>query len=165
MEILELGRGIRLAWCKLDNESGHEAGRRLLSALYTQQTGKPLPPIRIAERGKPYFEDSPLHFSITHTPDHAFCVLSPVPIGIDAEEIDRKICPALADKVLSPGERQQYDASSDKPRTMLSFWVLKEALVKRTGEGLQGYPNFTNFTLPDPRIREIDGCLVAVLEE
>ena len=43
--------------------------------------------------------------------------------------------------------------------------VLKEAAAKLSGEGLRGFPNHTNFSLDDPRVREIDGCIVAVLRE
>ena len=71
---------------------------------------------------------------------------------------------ALAEKILSPGERVQFDAAPDKRRALLTFWVLKEARVKRTGEGLRGYPNKTDFSLDDPRVTEMDGCLVAVIE-
>ena len=165
MEILELDRGVTLAWCALEGETGHEVGLRLLTALYRQRTGESLPPISRTDRGKPYFPGNPLHFSISHTPRHAFCALSPAPIGIDAEETARIVRPNLADKILSPSERQQYDASPDKCRALLTFWVLKEAAAKLSGEGLRGYPNQTNFTLPDPRVRELGGCLVAILEE
>ena len=34
-----------------------------------------------------------------------------------------------------------------------------------SGEGLRGYPNGTNFALDDPRVQELSGCLVAVIEE
>ena len=40
----------------------------------------------------------------------------------------------------------------------------KEAAAKLSGEGLRGYPNHTNFSLDDPRVQQIDGCLVAVIE-
>ena len=133
--------------------------------LYRQETGQPLPEIEILPRGKPVFRDSPLHFSITHTRRHAFCVLSCRQVGIDAEELDRRVSLRLADKILSPGEKAQFDASPDPQKTLLTFWVLKEALVKCTGEGLRGYPNHTNFVLPHPAVREMDGCLVAILEE
>ena len=165
MEILELDRGITLAWCALEGESGHDAGQRLLAALYRRETGNDLPSISRTERGKPYFPTDSLHFSISHTPRHAFCALSPTLIGIDAEELDRRTNRKLADKILSPAERQQYDASPDKCRALLTFWVLKEAAAKLSGEGLRGYPNHTDFTLPDPRVRELGGCLVAILEE
>lgn len=145
----------------LNSRDPHEAGISLLKTLY----GEPLPQIRRTQRGKPYFVDSPLFFSISHTKAHVFCALSQRPIGIDAEEADRNIRLSLAEKILSPTEMQQFIHASDPRRALLTFWVLKEAAAKCTGEGLQGYPNHTAFSLDDPRVREINGCLVAVIEE
>lgn len=144
--------------------SGHEAGRLLLNNLWQVHIGGELPEIAVAERGKPYFVDCPRHFSISHTPRRAFCVLSDHPVGIDAEERDRNINLRLAEKILSPGEKAQYDAAEDKRLALLKFWVLKEAAAKLTGEGLRGYPNHTDFSLDDPRVFEQDGCVVAILE-
>ena len=155
---------MRLGSCEIRGRSGHEAGRELLAALYREETGKEMPPIRVTDRGKPYFETGAWHFSISHTKRHAFCVLSKQPVGIDGEELDREINPRLAEKILSPGEKVQYDAARDKNRALLTFWVLKEAAAKLTGEGLRGYPNHTAFSLDDPRVREMDGCLVAAME-
>ena len=153
-----------LVSCILHGRTGHEAGRELLKMLYFEQTGKALPPILVTDRGKPYFEDSPLHFSISHTQYHAFCAISEHNIGIDAEETDRNINVKLAEKILSPTEKAQFHAAPDKRLALLKFWVLKEAAAKLSGEGLRGYPNHTDFSLDDPRVTEIDGCLVAVLE-
>ena len=149
----------------LEGRRGHEAGRALLEDLYTRETGEAMPEIRIGEWGKPYFADSPWYFSISHTRKRVFCALSRHNIGIDAEELDRPLNLKLANKVLSPSERAQFDAALDQRRALLTFWVLKEAQVKLVGTGLQGYPNRTDFTLTDPRVREQDGCLVAVLTE
>ena len=156
---------MRIAHCELRDMTGHEAGRQLLAELYRRETGEDLPEIAVTNRGKPYFPDSPWHFSISHTPRHAFCVLSRRNVAIDAEETDRKVNLKLADKILSPGEKQQFLAAGDRVRALLTFWVLKEAAAKLTGEGLRGYPNQTNFSLDDPRVTETDGCLVAVMEE
>lgn len=152
-----------LASCALTGQTGHEAGRQLLRQLYRQETGEELPSIVTTSSGKPYFENSPWHFSISHTRRHAFCVLSKENIAIDAEELDRKIDLRLAQKILSPKEKVQFDAAEDKRRALLTFWVLKEAAVKLSGEGLRGYPNQTDFSLDDPRVREMDGCLVAIV--
>ena len=154
-----------LLWCRLEGRTGHEAGRALLAELYRARTGHPLPQIAVTDRGKPYFIGSDLHFSITHTKHHAFCALSDRPIGIDAEELDREVNFRLAEKILSPGEKQQFETAPDKHRALLTFWVLKEAQAKCTGEGLRGYPNQTDFSLADPRVTEQDGCLLAVIEE
>lgn len=155
---------MRIGHCALGGLSGHEAGRALLARLYREETGEEVPEILISDRGKPCFAEGNLHFSISHTPHHAFCVLSEHNVGIDAEETDRDINLNLAQKILSPMEKLQFDAAPDKRKALLTFWVLKEASVKLTGEGLRGYPNHTNFSLEDPRVTEMDGCLVAVLE-
>lgn len=153
------------SWCALDDRTGHEAGRALLAELYRRETGEALPPIVITPRGKPFFADSPWHFSISHTRKHAFCVLDRENIAVDAEELDRRVELRLAERILSPREKEQFEAAADKIRALLTFWVLKEAAAKLSGEGLRGFPNHTNFSLDDPRVREIDGCIVAVLRE
>lgn len=151
--------------CELDGRSGHEAGRDLLARMYRRYVGSPMPPIAVTPRGKPYFTEGDWHFSISHTPKHAFCALAQYPIGIDAEELDRNVNLRLAEKILSPEEKAQFDAAADPRKALLTFWVLKEAAAKCTGEGLRGYPNHTNFSLEDPRVQILDGCLVAVIEE
>ena len=148
----------------LNGRSGHEAGRELLAKLYREETGRECPEIAVADRGKPYFVNSPWHFSISHTKNHVFCALSLRPVGLDAEETDRKVDLRLADRVLSASEKRRFDEVEDKRACLLRLWVLKEAAVKLTGEGLQGFPNHTDFEPNDPRIMELDGCYVAVLE-
>lgn len=154
-----------LGHCELHGRTGHEAGRELLAELYRQETGAQLPEILTTEKGKPYFPDSPYHFSISHTKHHAFCALSRRNVGLDAEELDRKVHWKLAEKIFSPMEMQQYEEAMDKARAFLTFWVLKEAEAKLTGEGLRVYPDHTNFSLDDPRVTQLHGCLVAVMEE
>lgn len=154
-----------LGSCPLDGRTDHEVGRILLEQLYREATGEALPPIETTPRGKPYFADSAWHFSISHTRRRAFCVLSRKNIAIDAEEIDRDINLKLADRILSPAERSQFDAAADPRMALLTFWVLKEAAAKLSGQGLRGFPNHTEFSLADPRVTERDGCLVAIMEE
>ena len=152
---------MKLLYKRLEGQSGHDAGRELLQQL----CGGTLPEIACTPLGKPHFIDSALHFSISHTDRHAFCVVSDKPIGIDAEEMNRNIRPELAEKLLSPTEMEQYRLSDNPPLALLKFWVLKEAAGKCAGEGMQLWPNHTAFSLNDPRIQEIDGCLVAIIEE
>ena len=144
----------------LNGADGHQTGLALLEKLY----GGPLPEIRRTKLGKPYFVDSPLHFSISHTKNYVFVALSDRPIGIDAEERDREIKLSLAEKFLSPTEHAQFQNAEDQRLALLKFWVLKEAAGKCSGEGLQLWPNHTEFSLDDPRVQEISNCLVAVVE-
>lgn len=143
---------------------GHEAGRALLARMYRAHRGVELPEVVLTERGKPRFEEDPLHFSISHTRSHVFCAISDRPIGIDAEEVDRPIDLRLAEKILSEPEKARYAAAPDKRSVLLKLWVLKEAAAKQSGEGLRGYPNRTDFSPDDPRVQVIDGCYVAVIE-
>ena len=154
-----------LASCELQGISGHDAGRMLLNALWETYVGGKMPPIAIAQRGKPYFAAGNWHFSISHTNKHAFCALSDAPIGVDAEEMDRNIDLRLAEKILSPYEKAQFDAAPDKQAALIKFWVLKEATAKLSGEGLRGYPNHTKFDLDDERLAEKDGCFIAIMQE
>ena len=157
---------MRYGACRLEpGQTGHDAGWALLEALYREETGCPLPRVVRNHRGQPRFADSHLCFSIAHTDRHAFCVLAQKPVGIDAEELDRQVSLRLAQKILSPGEMEQFSRAVDKRRALLTFWVLKEAAAKRSGEGLTGFPNHTSFRLDDPNVYEWDGCLIAVLTE
>ena len=142
-------------------QTGHEAAWALLERSY----GAPLPEVARTDRGKPYFVHVPVYFSLSHTKSHVFCVLSRCPVGVDAEEKDRSVRPELAQKILSPGELARYEAAEDKQAALLKLWVLKEARAKCTGEGLRGYPKDTDFSPDDPRVTELDGCYVAIIEE
>ena len=115
-------------------------------------------------RGKPYFPESDLHFSISHTRRHAFCCVSHRNVGIDAEEIGRDIDLRLADRLLSPYEKAFFDAAENKQDCLLRLWVLKESYAKLTGRGFGDYLKDTAFSPDDPALQEIDGCYVAVLE-
>ena len=102
-----------------------------------------------------------------HLPYERSCVLRPVypACGLDAEEADREINLRLAEKILSPPEKERFDAAADRREALLRLWVLKEAAAKLSGEGLRGYPNHTDFSPDDPAIMELEGCFVALLTE
>ena len=141
------------------------AGKLLLAQMYEEHTGEAMPTIEKAPRGKPYFPGSDLHFSITHTKTTVFCAISDREIGIDAEDLDRKVSPSLAQKILSPAEYAQFELVPEDKRNeaLLRFWVLKEAAAKCSGMGLRGYPDHTEFNLDDPRVQKLAGCMVAVI--
>jgi len=158
---MEKGGGdMELLWTRLNGQTGHEAAYALLA----QAVGD-LPKICYTDRGKPFFPEKDLHFSISHTKNHAFCAVSHQNIGIDAEETDRKVRLHLADRYLSPAEKARFDAAENKAAALLRLWVLKESYAKLTGRGLGDYLKNTDFDPEDPRIQIIDGCFVAVMEE
>ncbi len=147
----------------LNSRDGHAVGRALLAKLYTQATGKELPPIAVTENGKPYFPDGQWHFSISHTKNFVFCALSRHNIGLDAEEKGRAVSPAMLEKFTSDGEKSRL--GDDPQDAFLRLWVQKEALAKLTGRGMGNWLKDTDFDPSDPKIQEINGCYVAVLED
>ena len=155
----------KLDYWPLNGLDSRVAGKLLLARMYEELTGEEMPPIEKAPRGKPYFPGSELHFSITHTKTTVFCAIADVPLGIDAEDLNRKVTPTLARKILSPAEYAQYEAvpEAEQNEALLRFWVLKEAEAKCSGLGLRGYPDHTEFDLNDPRVTKIGDCLVAVI--
>ena len=156
-------KGVFLLSEALNGRDGHEVGRALLVRLYKQATGRELPPIAVTPQGKPYFPDGQWHFSISHTRNFAFCVLSRQNVGLDAEEKGRPVSENMLDKFLPDAEKARL---GDNPQdAFLRLWVLKEAEAKLTGRGMGKWMKNTDFDPLDPRIREINGCYVAVLEE
>lgn len=156
---------MRIAVRSCVGRNGHDVGRELLEILYRMETGQSLPAVKITPRGKPYFVDSPLHFSITHTPRHVLCALSRCNIGIDAEEADRIVRPTVYARILSPTEKNRVDQFSSPNEAVLRLWVMKEAEAKLSGDGLQGFPNHTDFFPDDPRVHIWDGCIYALFQE
>ena len=157
---------LKLNHWPLNGLDSRVAGKLLLAQMYEELTGESMPPIEKAPRGKPLFPGSKLHFSITHTKTTVFCAIADTEIGIDAEDLNRKVSPTLAEKVLSPAEYAQYQTVPEEERNeaLLRFWVLKEAEAKCSGLGLRGYPNHTEFDLNDPRVQKLAGCMVAVIQ-
>ena len=149
----------------LNGLNSRVAGQLLLKQMYEEHTGEEMPEIGKMHRGKPYFLSGDLHFSITHTKTTVFCAIADRQIGIDAEDLNRKVSPTLAEKILSPAEYAQYEQvpEEDRNEALLRFWVLKEAEAKCSGLGLRGYPNHTEFSLDDPRVQKLGGCMVAVI--
>lgn len=153
------------AWQRLEGRSGHEICRQLLENLYHTHVGQSMPDILVQPMGKPCFVGGEWHFSLAHSRNHGFCVLATCPVGVDAEELSRRVKPLLAEKILSDQERRRYAESPDPNRALLTFWVLKEAAGKLSGRGIGFHPNHTNFTLDDRRVQEIDGALVAIMTQ
>ena len=149
---------MKLSWSRLDGRDGHTVGRELLAQMVS-----PLPEIRVTERGKPYFADSDLHFSISHSQNHVFCAVSRHNIGIDAEEMDRHIDLRLAQRILSEAEMRHFRGAPDPRDTLLRLWVQKESFSKLTGRGWGNYLYKTDFVPENVQI--IDGCYVSVTEE
>jgi len=109
----------------------HLAGRYLLKVLFPEF---PLALIRIADTRKPYLDDDPFHFSISHCGDYAAVIVSTqYRVGIDIERITEKIG-RVQHKFISAAEQQLLpNGVSLEAATLL--WSAKEAAFKWYGKG------------------------------
>ncbi|MBP5280899.1 MAG: 4'-phosphopantetheinyl transferase superfamily protein [Lachnospiraceae bacterium] len=103
------------------------------------------------EKGKPYFKDSPLSFSLSHSEDLVFCAIADHEIGVDVQRITEVRWEKLAERYFSPQE-QDYLGVFAKDRAgcfrlsketskqeFFRLWSRKEAFGKMTGEGAAQY--------------------------
>lgn len=97
---------------------------------------QPMPAVSFSQSGKPFFENSVLCFSLSHTDTVACLALSECgPVGADAQTL-KEPSNALVRRVLTKAEQAVLDAAADKALLFTRLWTMKEALVKQTGEGL-----------------------------
>ena len=127
----------RLARCgAIRHEGRRMQGYAAELALSFALSGEKLTPpdYEVDERGKPVIEDG--FVSLSHSGRFAVCALSPVPVGIDIEA-ERYVDPGLAPRILSPMELKEYQADPSGGY-LLERFVIKEAYLKLTGEGVFG---------------------------
>ena len=100
-----------------------------------RENGYELPALLHSQTGKPYFEDLPLQFNLSHTDTLVCAALSASPVGVDAQTLTTA-SDAVVRRVLSVGEQQLLAKADDKAALFTRFWTQKEAYAKQTGEGL-----------------------------
>lgn len=82
--------------------------------------------------GKPYFPESDVYFSISHSRGVCAVAVSDHIVGVDVEIIKATYPPHLIEQSLS--EREIFDGDFTR------IWCRKEAVAKMTGAGISGYP-------------------------
>ena len=105
--------------------------------------------------GKPYLKNhTQIEFSQSHCNDQLVLVMNKqgVAVGVDIEAKDRSIkVHALAARILTPKEFEQFEQAIDQQAFLLRVWTIKEAVLKATGLGirinlneLESHKNFNN---------------------
>lgn len=121
----------------------HGLGERLLFHAVRQELGigREELVLRHTAKGKPYFENTPIYFSISHCPGLVCCALSKKSVGVDAEAVSR-CSPRLARRICTEGELAFLERSPDKDLALTVLWTLKESRMKQNGEGIRfGFQN------------------------
>ncbi len=114
---------------------------RKLLATYLNQPAEKIELI-YEKHGKPLLADASLEFNLSHTQHFVLIGVSHgCSIGVDIEFSGRRLdCLAIADRYFSQKEYQDLLSTTAENRANLFFyyWVLREALLKMSGEGIAG---------------------------
>ena len=92
-----------------------------------------LPEVRFDPGGKPYFVNSPLHFSLSHSGKLAAALISEEPCGVDVERLRPEVAERLRERCLSDGERA-------RGCDFFEIWTKKECIAKLDGSGMRSHP-------------------------
>jgi len=87
------------------------------------------------EKEKPFVDNCPVQFSISHTDHYVVCVVDDYPVGIDIEEIkpvEEKFIKRVCDQEELRYIRYGFGGYTQR---FWECWTAKEALFKLTGQG------------------------------
>ncbi|MCM1025428.1 MAG: 4'-phosphopantetheinyl transferase superfamily protein [Roseburia sp.] len=94
---------------------------------------------RYGEKGKPYFADFSLFFSLSHSGDYVLCAVARREIGADLQRLQPVDVGKLARRFFSEPERLALERCKDdgeRQRLFFELWTRKEAYGKLTGAGV-----------------------------
>jgi len=137
-----LGAGVllRLAWAESQTKTARDSLepitpvdvlRRIRELPQCQE-----PRYLYGEKGKPYFKDSPLSFSLSHSGDLVLCAIADHEIGADVQKVIDLDWEKFARRFFSPEERERLGTDGE---SFFQLWCRKEAYGKMTGEGVAKY--------------------------
>lgn len=89
--------------------------------------------------GKPYFENSKVHFNISHSGNYVVAAVSTHHIGIDIQRMQQDKH-RIAEKNFLPSECAYINAVEDdavQQQRFCEIWTIKEAYLKNIGIGLR----------------------------
>ncbi len=118
----------------------HLAGRLLLKELYPDF---PVELIQVADTKKPFLENEPFHFSISHCGDYAAAMVSKTHrVGVDVEFLNEKVA-QIQHKFTSEEELKVFEKLTPENIQPSTFniqhltlcWSVKESVFKWWGSG------------------------------
>ncbi|QIB69177.1 4'-phosphopantetheinyl transferase superfamily protein [Aminipila butyrica] len=112
--------------------------------------------IRRTPHGKPYIEDFPLYFSISHSGELWVCLVAEVEVGVDIQVPKPLPYEKLAKRFFTETEAAYIRQGGLE--AFFQVWTRKEAYVKYTGLGFSGM-GFSSFSVVEARKRSfLDGA-------
>ena len=94
--------------------------------------------IKYGAHGKPYLEDVPFYFNLSHSGEYVICAYDDKPVGADIQLKKDKI-PSRLNKIFSEPEMKRYSILNEKEQKDFFYriWTRKESLLKCDGRGLR----------------------------
>lgn len=117
----------------------HMIGEKILEKGLMQEYGKKLTyePRAKGEHGKPFFTLLPrVHYNISHSGKYVICILAEQEVGIDIQVHKEVNYERMLKKMVPEQRKQEILQSPDREKLFFEEWVLREAYVKWTGQGL-----------------------------
>lgn len=90
--------------------------------------------VSFEKKGKPYFRQGGVFFSLSHSRGVCAAAVSDRPVGVDVEMLRESFRAGLVAKTLNEDEKNAFDGDFTR------IWCRKESVAKLTGEGIVGYP-------------------------
>ena len=117
----------------------HMIGEKLLETGLLQEYGLKLSrePRATGEHGKPFLSLQPkIHYNITHSGKYVMCILAGQEVGIDVQQHRKANYERMLERMV-PQDMIREILDADEPeKAFFTQWVLREAYIKWTGEGL-----------------------------
>lgn len=117
----------------------HMLGEKLLEKGLKQEYGLNLKyePRGKGEHGKPFFTLQPkIHYNISHSGEYIVCIFSGEEVGIDIQKHKQANYARLLERMVPKEQIQKILESENRIQEFFDQWVLREAYIKWTGEGL-----------------------------
>ena len=115
-------------------------GEKLLETGLMREYGKDLKyePRGTGEHGKPFFTLSPdIHYNISHSGVYVMGAFAGIPVGLDVQKHEKKVnYELLLRRTVPQGMIREILDADNIEKAFYTQWVLREAFIKWTGEGL-----------------------------
>jgi len=108
------------------------------------------------ERGKPYFTDMPVEFSLTHSGKLWMCLFSDSPCGLDLQIVKDCDYKAIAKRYFFEDEQEYIEENG--LNGFFDIWVRKEAYCKMTGTGMFG--DMPSVMEPEGTYKDVSYCFM-----
>ena len=117
----------------------HMIGDKLLETALKQERNIKLSeePRGVGEHGKPFLSYRPgVHYNISHSGAYVVCVLADQEVGIDIQIHKKVNYERILERLVPTDMVREILEADDVEKAFFAQWVLREAYIKWTGEGL-----------------------------